>query len=433
MIAADDKEQPERIGRERWSGWLAVVRSAVEFVERHPFAVAYLLVVGSLLALLPALEDYYVHGDVRLYQEVTEDLLAGKLPYRDRVLEYPPYAIPIFALPRVFGPEAYPAAFICLALAVDTAIKGLLLLLALRHSKGWRALAPLACYCAGVPFLRFFILQRYDLWPAVLCLAGIWLVCSGRFLAAGACLALGIGVKLYPVVLVPPLFVLALRQARAGRFVAGLALGLAPMAALGFPLPWWRFAQFHGARGLQCESVYASLLWLGRQLGWVDAQWVHARAWTEVQGALAAALLPWARVLWAAATALSAGLASWSAVRAREVSVAAIARLLLLPLLAFVAFNQVLSPQYMVWLLSVAALTALEGELWTAALVLAATALTPVFFPSLFRDYGRGLSLLETAVLVGRNLVLILTWALLASSMCRELLEHGQSRKTDGR
>jgi hypothetical protein len=40
---------------------------------------------------------------VHLYQAIDKDLLDGTLPYRDRVVEYPPYAIPIFLAPRAFG------------------------------------------------------------------------------------------------------------------------------------------------------------------------------------------------------------------------------------------------------------------------------------------------------------------------------------------
>ena len=54
------------------------------------------------LCLLPAF-NAEMQGDVRGCQGMADDLLAGQLPYRDRVFEYPPYVIPIFLLPRLFG------------------------------------------------------------------------------------------------------------------------------------------------------------------------------------------------------------------------------------------------------------------------------------------------------------------------------------------
>jgi hypothetical protein len=87
--------------------------------------------------------------------------------------------------------------------------------------------------------------------------------------------------------------------------------------------------------------------------------------------------------------------------------------LLLGPLLAFVAFNQVLSPQFMIWLLPLAALGTLEGNSWIVLGIPLATVLTPVIFPSFGGNYGRGLDSLETVVLITRNFILVAVWWLL--------------------
>ena len=122
-------------------------------------------------------------------------------------------------------------------------------------------------YCAAVPFIHFFFLQRYDLWPALISLLAIWLFSSERFVASGLAVSIGIGVKLYPILFVPPLLVLAWRQGKSKSFFAGLVLGVLPIALMSFYLPWWRFAEFQAARGLQVESLSAAAVWLGKLLG----------------------------------------------------------------------------------------------------------------------------------------------------------------------
>src|ERR1041385_8155319 len=79
--------------------------------------IAIVVVVGSSLLLLRSL-DMGIHEDVGVYQGIANDLMSGKLPYRDRVVEYPPYAIPIFLFPRLFGKENS-ASFCFLAFFVD--------------------------------------------------------------------------------------------------------------------------------------------------------------------------------------------------------------------------------------------------------------------------------------------------------------------------
>ena len=128
--------------------------------------------------------------------------------------------------------------------------------------------------------------------------------------------------------------------------------------------------------------MYASVLWLGKHCGLAKLDWVFVKAWFEVQGPLASATLPWARILFAAAVVLSVTMATVAGARLRKPSAARVARLLLVPLLGFVAWNQVLSPQFLVWILPLAALASLEGNRWPVVLLVPATIMTPIIYPS---------------------------------------------------
>jgi len=397
-----------------------IAQNLVTFTNGHKFVIACgLMLISSVFwVLVVFVSDRYIQGDLLLYQNIASDLLAGKLPYRDRVLEYPPYAIPIFILPTLFGKSAYPQGFMLFVLLADWLIKLLLFIeMRLRQSNAPRAFLPLLLYCAATPFTCFFFLQRYDVWPALICLAAVWLFCSKRYIFSGLAVAIAIGVKLYPVVFVPALFVIAMRQGKGRRFLVGLMLGLLPIALLGLHLPWWRFAEFQNDRGLQVESLYASILWLTKLLGWTQLDWVPFKAWMEIQGPLASATLPWARALFVTMVAFSSMFPAWVATRTEKFSAPQLARLLLIPLLGFVAFNQVLSPQFMIWILPLAALGSLEGNPWTMFAILLATMLTPIIFPSFGGDYTWGLNLFETTILLVRNLTLIAVWILLIREM----------------
>jgi hypothetical protein len=402
----------------------AIKESLMDFANRHRFIIAYGIIIISSLFLLPEFKAE-MRGDVVVFQGIANDLFNGILPYRDRVVEYPPYAVPIFLLPRLFGEANYLDGFLSLAFIADWLVKLSLFAIGFRQSKTARALLPLLLYCAAVPCIHFFYLQRYDIWPALISLLGIWLFSSKHYVASGLAVAIGIGVKLYPVLFVPPLLVLALRQGNAKRFTAGLAFGLLPMGLLSFYLPWWRFAEFQTARGLQVESLYAAVVWLGNLLGFNEAHWTYTNKWYEVHGPLATAILPWARGLFIAGVGGSTLIAVRAAAKLQNVSAPPIARLLLIPLLAFVALNQVLSPQYMIWLLPLAALGSLEGKSWALGAISLATMLTPLFYP--VPDYYHpGLNLVETIILLCRDFILIAVWV----SLIRESFQKLRPNET---
>ena len=325
-----------------------------------------------------------------IFQGDADDVVQGKLPYRDTLIEYPPYAIGIFLLPHWLGNGDYKSAFMVLVILCDWSLRGLLLLLGWRQTKSLRGLLPLLCYSVGAPFLRFFFLQRFDIWPALICLLALWLFCIGKTGWSGLAIAIGIGVKVYPAVFVPPLFFMAMRQGKGRSFAQGVTAGLLPILLLSFVMPWWRFVQFQGGRGLQCESLWASLIWFTKHLGLTTAHWRFVKRWIEVQGHLATVTLPWARGIFIGAVLCSVIMASLAVWRCREPGIAQVARLLLLPLLAFVAFNTTLSPQFMIWLLPFAAVALLEGSPWVVAGIPVATLLTPVVFPSILGDYITG-------------------------------------------
>ncbi|NUS43244.1 MAG: hypothetical protein HOQ24_06100, partial [Mycobacteriaceae bacterium] len=191
----------------------------------------------------------------------------------------------------------------------------------------------------------------------------------------------------------------------------GFAVTLAAAgAALAAAWPGaWSFLRFQSARGIQIESVAATPLMVARAAG-ANLAVVHRYGAEELLGpgvgaATAACLL---------ATVLAAVLVGvmWLRTRRRlgagqSVSPAAAADATLFAVLLAMATSRVLSPQYVVWAVAVAAVCAvLPGtSQWPViALVLAAAALTQLEYPFL---YDRISSWPGTLVLAARNGIVI--------------------------
>ncbi len=394
------------------------VRVIYRSLVRYRLIVAYAIIVLSWLPLSSALHNFFEQGDPQIYEDDANALFAGKLPYRDVVLEYPPYAIAIFVLPRLIGGD-YLNTFVLLAAGCDLLIRVALLWAGIRYTRHLTSFAPLLYYCVSVVFLKYVLFQRFDLFPAVICLATVFLFVSGRAGTAGLLVSTVFGMKLFSLLFVGPLFILALRERKLHRFLIGLGIGFLPIILLSFVVPWWRFVEYQSNRGLQCESLAASCVWAASKCGLTEAFWVAVKRWTEVQGTWATAVLPWARVLFAGTVLLSIAVASRTALWVQELSASGLARLLLTPLLAFVAFNTVLSPQFMIWLVPFGALAMLEGNRSPMIALSLATMLTPIIFPSFNSDYSDGLNGFETSILLIRNMTLVIVWVFLVREQLR--------------
>ena len=217
---------------------------------------------------------------------------------------------------------------------------------------------PFFVYSLGSAALGHLLLMRFDLAPALLSLAGVLAVARGFAFSGGAVIALAAGTKAYPALFIPLLAITAWRRGHRDfrRFVAGVTVAAVPLLVLAAWMPWWKFASFHGARGLEAESLVASIIWALHRSAGVEATWSLVVTSMEVGGPLARQLLVPARALWMTSTLACLALAvftAWRMSRANEkpAEPASTAMLMLLTIVAFVATNTVLSPQFHLWLI----------------------------------------------------------------------------------
>lgn len=366
------------------------------------------LLIGVTTAPLAIAFFNHVVGDIPVYFAAVDAWKKGALPYAQHAFEYPPYALFMFGVPALAKSfTGFRALFMLQILALDIGLKRWLL----RQAALWPFLAASATALA----LEYIYLKRFDLVPAVLTLAALALLLRQRALAAGLCLGASIPLKLYPLVLVLPLLAIAWRQRILPRFMVGGALALLPLAIASIWLPWWHFAISHTQRGMEAETLYAGAIWLMEFALPGHAHW-HLAPWAEVAGPWCEAILPSVKIIWVALTVASSALAAYRLWRT-PLTLAQASRVMLLPLLAFMIFGYVFSPQYLLWMVGFAACALMQPRRAPVILIFAAIGISAVVFPS--PTYATGLDLPRTCLLCVRNCVLLLCWAWIGADTLR--------------
>jgi hypothetical protein len=309
---------------------------------------AYLLDLGLLaLALVAtaALTNVYwqdVAHDIGIYQQYAPAFWTGRPRFVALPQEYPPAALLPFSLTLLFPASAVVAGFeLAIGLLVLTGYLGFLRCSTRRH-----AILYACCLLLGA---QGFLLGRYDLFPALLTLAALWLAQRRRFAAGYSALALATLLKLYPAVLLPLLVLEHWRHATARQVAKTLLAAFAIPVLLGVALPVLRnpagglsALAVAGQRPLQVESVPATLLWLAHLLGF-QARSAFSYSADGLAGALAALSLP----------LLAAGclLVHWRFARGRL----ALGRALLAYVCVVLVTAKVFSTQYLIWVMPLAA------------------------------------------------------------------------------
>lgn len=288
--------------------------------------------------------------DVDIYRRWAGQMSrTGSLP-TDAQWQYPPGAGFLFHVPSWFG--NYHAGFMTLILLADAAITVLLARMAMRMG----TTHGVWMWLLGIPLLGGIVLLRFDTIPTLVACAGLALSASPT--ALGALAGAGAGIKVWPAaLLVAPGDDRSSRRALLAAAVAGGIIWLAALVVFGNPMS---FLSNQSGRGLELESVAATPWVLMQALDIEPLHWVVGSGALQIRGDIAdrvaKALMLWLFVV-AAASAV------WTITRLRLVRAgrrelanhslgvdAAFTALLL-----FTVVHEVLSPQYMIWLVGIGA------------------------------------------------------------------------------
>ncbi|AGS69925.1 glycosyltransferase 87 family protein [Streptomyces collinus] len=336
----------------------------------------------------------------RLYSHWYGVLSHGAFPAHDSTWQYPPGAGPVLLAPGLLPWLTYFQAFVVLTLAADALIAVALVRAGTRPG---RSLLGAAVWTCGLPLLLHLPLARYDV--EVTALAVLSLLALGRSpRVCGALGALGALVKVWPaLVLLGTPRGTGTRTAWRWAAAAGGACGALLAVSFRNPLA---FLSQQGGRGVQIESLGGTALDLARHAGWPGRPRYQYGA-IEMVGphvhAVATASL--------ALTAVAFGLLVLWRLRARHWTPATPYDAALAGVLLFTVTSRVISPQYMIWLIGLAAVCLTSrhtSQRPVAVLVLVASALSSVVFPAFYRDVVAG-TWTGCLLLVARNAVLAAT------------------------
>jgi hypothetical protein len=388
-------------------------------------AVAAALAIGVFVAAWAGLHvGFYRHSqivDTPVYQRYGDAIAKGRVPYRDFRLEYPPAALPVFALPSLLRSPAgdlsgYRDGFeaemlVCGALTLAFMLSILLSLdaggLRVGAALGFAALAPL--------LIGTVLLSRFDLWPAALTTGALAAFVAGRQRLGAGALGLAVSAKLFPAVLVPVAAAWVWR--RRGRrealcclgvFAAVVALCFVPFLVLS-PYGVWHSVTTQTNRPLQIESLGAGILLVAHAVSGLEITMRPSHGSDNLVGDRADVLAVIQVFLQVAAVVATwVWFARGPATRERLVRASAAA------VCAFVAFGKVLSPQFLIWLIPLVPLVRSRRGLAASALLALALVLTQAWFPFRYWDLALRFDPAVSWLVLARDLVLVALFAVLA-------------------
>ncbi|MEV0472835.1 glycosyltransferase family 87 protein [Streptomyces prunicolor] len=338
---------------------------------------------GMLLLLayngLPLLGHGGVAREVwRLYHHWYGVLSHGAFPAHDPLWQYPPGAGPVLLSPALLPDLTYFQAFVVLTLATDALIT---VTLARAGTRPAHSLRGAAYWIGCLPLLLHMPLVRYDVQVTAFAVISL-LTLSRSTRVCGAFAALGALVKVWPA-----LVLLGMPRGRTTRSVWSWAVGTGALSLMSLVVLFnnpFAFLRQQGGRGVQIESLGGTALGLATHVGWPGQ--VHYRYGAmEFTGPYVSTVADASLAL----TAVAFGLLLWWRIRARRWTDATPYDAALSAVLLFTVTSRVISPQYMIWLLGLAAVCLTSRHTTqrvVAALIVAATAVSTVEFPVLYGD-----------------------------------------------
>lgn len=306
------------------------------------------MLAGCALVLLAAFglqALVYGHGGHTSISDIPRlvlhrQLTPGHWPYVDRVLEYPALGGMLLGAAVALGRGPLGAFSV---IAVFSSALALLVTWLLARRFGGRAWR----WAIGTPLL-LFAFQNWDVFAVAALVVGLLAFERGRDRTAGVALGIGGAVKLFPMVVAPPLA--AIRWAHGDRRGAMRLMAVSALTFVAINLPfavahrahWWWTYSFQSARQATWGSAWFYVL---RMTGLP----VHGTTGAQIANLLGAAALL-GGITWLVVRTVRRDLAPWAAAGA-AVAIAILA-------------NKVYSPTYDLWLVVFFVALPLSRRMW---------------------------------------------------------------------
>lgn len=380
-----------------------------------------LAAVGIFLASWTLLHQlWYANAgeivDTPGYENYADAIVSGQVPYRDFSVEYPPGALLPMLAPKVTAPKgdfgAYGHSFEKWMAGAGVLMVLLVALVAPPARVLLVAVSPL--------LLGNVMLSRFDLWVAALTVGALAALLRERRTTSAVAFGAAIATKLFPAVIAPVALVWVWRRNGRRAALVWLAVVAAVCAVVFLPFaavaPGGLEHSFTSQldRPLQIESLGGAVL-----IAVHHAFGTRLHVFTTMSQNLSGPGAHLAAVL-SSVLQIAALLVAWAAYARGPQTRERLVRYAAAAVVAFVAFDKVLSPQYMVWLIP---LVPLVRSRLAQVFLVAALVLTQIEFPARYWSFVALHPGIATVV-IWRDVVLVALFSLLVTEPRRERVEE---------
>ncbi len=358
-----------------------------------------------------------------IYFGFASRVLEGNIPYQDFTLEYPPFSLLFFILPRLVASTWSSFSIYYQAEVVIIDIIGILIIYAVARKTANPPWIFLMIYTLCILAMGPIIGQQYDLFPAVMSLLSIYIFWAGKHKTSWVVLALATLTKIFPVVIAPVFLIHYLRNSQWKHLWQGLMIFSAVILIvllpflISSPASLKTLYDYHALRGIQVESIYSSFLLAADKLGLISINTGFGYGSWNVLGPSADVLSKVSTVILGILLVLAYCLI-YLRTKKGNPRILQLSAFSMLAILIVICSSKILSPQYMIWLIPLIPL--FSERTWLSVLIafLIAGALTYYLFPWNYIN----LTLMnnpEVAVLFFRNCLLIAMGILIVVSLVR--------------
>ena len=243
-----------------------------DYVKRTQWAIIIVFILSCVVFLIILAVSGAETEVMRDRFRNADDIFNGIMPE----LEYPPLVLVFILIPRIFASTPY---WYAVGFAIEMLvflIIGLLIVRKLAELLGKDQKKFMLAYTILMMLMFEFVVDRYDIIPAVLVLLAVYCYMTKRYAWAFILLSFGMMIKLYPAILFPIFLIPFIMDRNWKEALKGTAAFVIASLAVVVPVMVFQpdmlsyFIGYHADRPLQIESLLAPFIYLFAMFGFTD-------------------------------------------------------------------------------------------------------------------------------------------------------------------
>jgi len=333
-------------------------------IRRYQLILGVIFLIACVSYLI-AIHVFGIATEVTNYIPYADKVLGGNIPS----MEYPQFALVFMVIPRIFSSSDFGYTIAFVAEAFVFFMIGLIVVgkLAKRYNQSQRK--AMLIYTVLMILMIEFVLDRYDIFPAVLTLVSFYFLATKKYVWAFAILAIAMMTKVYPAVLFP-IYLIPFMINRdwlnalkgVGAFIIVAIVIILPFLILNSDTAF-HFISYNMGRPVQLESTASSIIAFASILGLTSfgiqsSLDLNSFGSDNITGAWSSAVEPYLTPLIFVFLFLIYFAYAYVLVRMRKEGkdnennrMVLLGGASLLAVMAFMIFGKVFSSQYIVWII----------------------------------------------------------------------------------